>query len=161
MAENLNITIDSFDEFCKKAESYGVCDKIKIGGAHKRIRMGIDDKAKARFLGCARKDRIRLYFNERDTWIVERIGCFVEQSSDKSYSRVCDLYPEKYDVFLGALQTTLGRNGNDAYIDINTPLSPKSVFEDTDGTIRFKCGLCGKGFLKAPRCPECGQLVKE
>lgn len=45
--------------------------------------------------------------------------------------------------------------------DINTPLEPKSIINEPDGTIRFQCARCDYVFLKAPRCPECGQAVKE
>lgn len=45
--------------------------------------------------------------------------------------------------------------------DINTPLRPKTIIRKADGTIQFVCGRCEESFVKAPRCPECGQLVKE
>lgn len=45
-------------------------------------------------------------------------------------------------------------------IDINTPIPVEKVFRDADGTIKYRCPTCGTDFLKAPRCPECGQLVK-
>ena len=44
---------------------------------------------------------------------------------------------------------------------INFPLRPKNTIRKADGTIRLVCGRCEKTFIKAPRCPECGQLVKE
>lgn len=44
---------------------------------------------------------------------------------------------------------------------INTPLRPKNIIRKADGTIRFVCGRCAQSFVKAQRCPECGQLVKE
>lgn len=47
------------------------------------------------------------------------------------------------------------------YSDINTPMEPKSRFEGEDGYIRYVCGRCGATYLRSPRCPECGQLVKE
>ena len=48
-----------------------------------------------------------------------------------------------------------------AYIDdINSPLAPKRVVRQTDGTIRYVCGNCEALFSKSPRCPECGQLIK-
>jgi hypothetical protein len=45
--------------------------------------------------------------------------------------------------------------------DINTPLVPKNIINELDGTVRFQCARCDYVFLKAPRCPECGQAVKE
>lgn len=47
------------------------------------------------------------------------------------------------------------------YNDINTPMEPKSKKLGEDGIIRFICGRCGSTYLKSPRCPECGQLVKD
>ena len=45
--------------------------------------------------------------------------------------------------------------------DINTPINPKNIFKNQNGTIRYECGRCETIFRKSPRCPECGQLVKE
>lgn len=45
--------------------------------------------------------------------------------------------------------------------DINTPLRPKGRIRKSDGTITYICGRCEIKILKSPRCPECGQLVKE
>ncbi len=45
--------------------------------------------------------------------------------------------------------------------DINTPMEPKSRMLESDGSSKYICGRCGNCFLKSPRCPECGQLVKE
>lgn len=47
------------------------------------------------------------------------------------------------------------------YNDINTPMEPKSKNLGEDGNIRYICGRCGSTYLKSPRCPECGQLVKD
>ena len=44
---------------------------------------------------------------------------------------------------------------------INTPLKLKGIIRKKDGTVRYVCGRCGESFFKSPRCPECGQLVKE
>ena len=52
-------------------------------------------------------------------------------------------------------------NWNKAPSDINTPIEPKSVINEPDGTIKYLCGRCEYLFSKAPRCPECGQAVKE
>lgn len=46
-------------------------------------------------------------------------------------------------------------------VDINIPLSPKRIIETQDGEIHYVCGKCEYEYRKAPRCPECGQLVKE
>lgn len=42
--------------------------------------------------------------------------------------------------------------------DINDPVSPKAL--SSDGT-RYICPRCLFDFIKALRCPECGQLIKE
>lgn len=44
---------------------------------------------------------------------------------------------------------------------INTPLPPKDIIETSEGNIHYICGRCGHEYLKATRCPECGQLVKD
>lgn len=43
--------------------------------------------------------------------------------------------------------------------DINTPMAPARV-ETVDGKEIITCGNCSYKFNKAPRCPECGQLIK-
>ena len=49
----------------------------------------------------------------------------------------------------------------DTIDDINTPKEPKNTIKSADGSIQYICGRCETAFNKAPRCPECGQLVKE
>lgn len=44
---------------------------------------------------------------------------------------------------------------------INTQLAPKNVITEHDGTMKYQCANCDYLFVKAPRCPECGQAVKE
>ena len=45
--------------------------------------------------------------------------------------------------------------------DINIPMNPQSIKRLSYGTTCYVCGRCGAEYNKAPRCPECGQLVKE
>ncbi|MCR5383139.1 MAG: hypothetical protein K6E72_00640 [Saccharofermentans sp.] len=45
--------------------------------------------------------------------------------------------------------------------DINIPMNPQSRIQSPDGLLSYICGRCGMRFVKSPRCPECGQLVKE
>lgn len=45
--------------------------------------------------------------------------------------------------------------------DINTPKKPKNRIRKADGSMQYICGRCETAFIKALRCPECGQLVKE
>jgi uncharacterized C2H2 Zn-finger protein len=49
---------------------------------------------------------------------------------------------------------------NGAADTINKPMKPKNRIRKNDGTIIYLCGRCNNMFIKAPRCPECGQLVK-
>ena len=44
-------------------------------------------------------------------------------------------------------------------VGINIPLRPKKVVIGVDGIDRIICGNCDYEFMKAPRCPECGQLI--
>ncbi len=37
----------------------------------------------------------------------------------------------------------------------------KRDFERGYGSVRYVCGKCETIFAKSPRCPECGQLIKE
>lgn len=46
---------------------------------------------------------------------------------------------------------------NEDIDNINTPKNPLSVLNNK----QYVCPRCKKAFLKAPRCPECGQLIKE
>lgn len=45
--------------------------------------------------------------------------------------------------------------------DINIPLSSASFSKRTDGKWEYICGNCSYCFEEAPRCPECGQLLKK
>ncbi len=45
--------------------------------------------------------------------------------------------------------------------DINRPMRPKSKVRKPDGTVKYTCGRCNTAFISSPRCPECGQVVKE
>ena len=43
---------------------------------------------------------------------------------------------------------------------INIPLQPKQITNGINGEIHYICGNCGFEFIKASRCPECGQLTE-
>lgn len=45
--------------------------------------------------------------------------------------------------------------------DINTPVVPNDKVRKADGTIQYLCGRCNTLFVRAVRCPVCGQLVKD
>ncbi len=64
---------------------------------------------------------------------------------EQSLIRICDCFGG---------HTVLPQN------DINSHIRPKKILRNEDGSLRFVCGRCETTFSKAPRCPECGQLVK-
>ncbi len=43
--------------------------------------------------------------------------------------------------------------------DINVAIPPITVFENDEGQTKVICPNCSMEFFKAPRCPECGQLI--
>ena len=61
----------------------------------------------------------------------------------------------------GELLAYIEKNINsDFETGINVALFPARVYMEEN--IKFyECPNCGVSFIKAPRCPECGQLVKE
>lgn len=44
---------------------------------------------------------------------------------------------------------------------INTALKPKDIIFKQNGTVKYICARCDYEFVKSPRCPECGQLIRE
>ena len=44
---------------------------------------------------------------------------------------------------------------------INSPMAPKNIIEISEGVFHYICGNCGHEYVKAARCPECGQLVDD
>lgn len=45
--------------------------------------------------------------------------------------------------------------------DINTPMKPKAIKTEANGTVMYQCPRCELEFKQARRCPECGQSIKE
>ena len=43
---------------------------------------------------------------------------------------------------------------------INVASEPISIAYNVDGCISYICPNCMFEFVKAPRCPECGQLIQ-
>ena len=68
---------------------------------------------------------------------------------------------EHIESVLEAICNCLDGDGRSRTNDINTPLRPKNRMRKADGTIQYTCGRCSTSFIRAVRCPECGQLVKE
>jgi len=48
----------------------------------------------------------------------------------------------------------------DSEDSINIAMSPPKIINTENGEIHYICGRCSIEFVKAQRCPECGQLVK-
>ena len=71
----------------------------------------------------------------------------------RDYDRIEESLVKICDCFGGKMIT---ENDN-----INIPMRPKNRIRKADGSIRYVCGRCQAIFNKSPRCPECGQLVKE
>ena len=53
------------------------------------------------------------------------------------------------------------KSWNGSANDINTPMKPKEIKTEENGTVMYQCPRCNESFKEAPRCPICGQLVKE
>ena len=45
--------------------------------------------------------------------------------------------------------------------DINTPIKPKQIIRNADGSTSYQCARCNYIFKQNGRCPECGQSIKE
>lgn len=52
-------------------------------------------------------------------------------------------------------------NWKDNVTDINTPITPKQIIRNPDGTTSYQCARCDYVFKQNGRCPECGQRIKE
>ena len=154
---------DTFNEFCQIAESYGVCDSMKNGGGHNRIRMGRDGNAKPRFLGCSRNGYMKIYYDKVDKETIETLN--VQNISfagkDEPYDLRCDLFPNDFTAFLSNVSQKLGRKQNASSLSINSPMPPKRIILNEDNSINYQCPRCDSEFRQAKRCPECGQLIKE
>ncbi len=96
-----------------------------------------------------------------------RLDPYPEYVSEPNYKDVANKKvdpprPYRYDItdpelFIKALHLIIGKP---MVNDINVAVPPRSI--DYSGeVIRYVCPNCGENFLKAPRCPECGQLIKE
>jgi hypothetical protein len=68
---------------------------------------------------------------------------------------------EHIERVLEAICNCLDGGGKAQPNDINTPMRPKNRMRKADGSIQLTCGRCSTVFIRADRCPECGQLVKE
>ena len=75
--------------------------------------------------------------------------CFIDEPWIRSHADlITTLLIEKYTM------------GSEKTNDINTPQSPESITKEK-GLIYYHCPRCGYKFIKAPRCTECGQAIKQ
>lgn len=155
---------ENYQLFCQKARAYGVCDEMSGDDNHKRVRMGKAGNSRARFEVHLRKEYMLVFYDEKD-----RIGNNVFRVGradlpvtkiNRNYDLFSEIYPEDYDDFLQLVCLKLGRKQSDNLRGINTPLKPRDVIRSNGGPVKYVCGNCGKAFMKSPRCPDCGQLVK-
>ena len=155
---------ENYQLFCQKAKAYGVCDEMSGNDNHKRVRMGKEGNSRARFEAHLRKEYMLVFYDEKD-----KIGKGILQSSrvdvpvtniNPSYDLFSEVYPEDYDNFLQFVCLKLGKGQSGKFQGINTPMKPGNVIRSNDGQVKYICGRCEGSFLKAPRCPGCGQLVK-
>lgn len=155
--------LNNYKLFCDKAETYGVCDHMSGDYKHKRLYMGKDEHSRNVYSAHLRKDYMKVYY--RSTEIVEitvkgrsKLNIPTEDNGCDYFSEV---YPEDYDAFLSYVSQKLGRKPISVPNDINTPMVPKKKMLENNSVIRLQCPRCDVMFEKAPRCPSCGQLIKE
>ena len=155
--------LKNYKLFCDKAKSYGVCDTMSGDDKHKRLYMGKDGLSRNLYSGHLRTDYMLVYY--RSTEKVEitvkgrsKLNIPTKKHGCDYYSEV---YPEDYDAFLSFVSQKLGRKMVEVLQSINVSLSPKKVIREDNDLIKLQCPSCDLIFAKAPRCPKCGQLIKE
>lgn len=155
--------LDNYRLFCDKAKSYGVCDKMSGDDKHKRIHMGKDEYSRTVYYGCLRKDSMKVFYRSTDKVdITVKGGSALNVPTDEAgYDYYSEIKQADYDAFLRFVSRKLGREPAIAPKGINVLLDPKKVIRKDKETIELQCPRCDLIFLKAPRCPGCGQLVKE
>ena len=95
----------------------------------------------------------------RDEYLRE-VGVFhfeTTESLGPNHALIRDIPYKDTEVLFKLIYHELGVEAT----DINTPMKPKNRFRKSGGLMFYTCGRCNSSFLKSPRCPECGQLVKE
>ena len=155
--------LNNYKLFCDKAKAYGVCDKMSGDDKHKRIHMGKDEYSRTIYYGQLRKGTMRIsYRSPYKVDITVKGGSRINVPEDNGrHDYYSEVYPEDYDAFLSFVSRRLGRKPAKTTQDINTPMVPKNKTREDNGTIKLQCPRCDSIFVEAPRCPECGQLVKE
>ena len=100
-------------------------------------------------------DHIGLVFNENEEMIYRNLALkrFMEMNPKTS---------EWSTVKMMRFMDWLWRHNlyldKESTMDINTPRKPKIIKPDYNHRMVVVCSNCGYEFIKAPRCPECGQL---
>ena len=155
--------LNNYMLFCDKAKSYGVCDIMSGDDKHKRLYMGKDEHSRNIYSGHLRTDYMLIYYRSTEKVDITVKGRSKLNIPTKKYG--CDycssIYPEDYDAFLSFVSRKLGREPLKATHGINTPMKSKKETREDNGTIKLQCPRCDLVFVKAPRCPNCGQLIKE
>ncbi len=154
--------LNNYKLFCDKAKSYGICDTMSGNDKHKRLHIGKDEHSRIVYQGHLRKDHMQIYYRSTEKVDITLKGRSKLNIPTERYG--CDyyseIYPEDYDAFLSFVSKKLGRKPLKASLDINTPMNPKKEIHGENGTVKLQCPRCNSIFVKAPRCPSCGQLIK-
>lgn len=155
--------LDNYNLFCEKAKSYGVCDVMSGDDKHKRLKMGKDEHSRIIYYAELRTNCMKIrYRSSYKVDISVRGGSKLNiPQKAEGFEYYSDIYPQDYDAFLRFVSQKLGRKRVNSSQGINTPLKPKKKSRDQDGSVKYVCGRCNTVFGKSPRCPVCGQLVKE
>lgn len=154
--------LNNYKLFCNKAMYYGICDTMSGDDKHKRLYMGKDEHSRNVYSGHLRTDYMLVYYRSTEKVDITVKGRSKINIPTEKYG--CDycseVYPEDYDAFLSFVSRRLGRKPAKTTQDINTPMVPKNITREDNGTIRLQCPRCDSIFVEAPRCPSCGQLIK-
>ena len=111
-----------------------------------------------------KKKFYRLHLCEDDK---QKMDSYPQYSYEMNYKNkksqiLDDVRPYRYDIynpdlFEKALHIIVGKP---IKVDINTAIPVKKIEQVDDEKIVCTCPNCNTKFIKAPRCPECGQLIK-
>ena len=151
-----------------KTERYKILSRIKLNSmfAYKILLVYYpDDVYPVCSKGTLKKycDYLGLQYTEKEEMYVG-IQRILEWKKKSSILR--DINNAYLMYFAGWLITSdISINGHeledcDGVVDINKELPPAKIIDD-NGSIKYVCGNCSFEFVRAKRCPECGQLVRE
>ena len=155
--------LNNYKLFCDKAKTYGVCDVMSGNEKHKRLHIGKDEHSRIVYQCHLRIESMQVYYRSTEKVDIRvkgrsKLNIPTKKNGCDYYS---EIYPEDYDAFLSFVSKKLGRKPLRESPDINIPMKPKKEIHEENGAVKLQCPRCNSIFVKAPRCPECGQLVKE